>query len=394
MIFEINTETLEISDTQKTFENLDEGIDKSTFALNKEEIGFHLRVAIVKEKSELFHLTLLLYDSNLRTVIDQEIEIPFKETDLLSFDVDQEGNVYVLVGLFQKGRNDEGKKIKEWIKKLYVTSPKDSKIEVIDIEKNEEKWLADIEIKAKKDGNGIIFCGQYYDKETFDEKLGRYTINNVVEREGKPAAGKVMMSYDRSNGFSERVYTPFKRGILKPSFNEKEREKNKKKKKKGSNSLVGLPNLLVNEIVFLENGNIVEFSEAYKNHLSVGHGSAKTRNSESLGKIVVTVFTPKGEVLWMKSIDKIHMIKDWVIPSSAMFIQRNCIGLVFLDGKSSYVYLYDMETGQRKKKSLTKKDEKSNLIVEPEMTERIDDNTVLIHRSKGKNAQFGRIIFE
>ncbi len=392
MMYEVNTTTLEIKQTEKNLENFEDGISRNIFSLTKEKSGFHLRGAIVKEKSELFHLILRLYDSNFNKVVDQDIELPFKRTDLLSWDIDKEGNVYVLVGLYVKGRNDKGKKVKEWIKKLYVTSPKDSKIEVVDIEKSEEKWLADVEIMDRKEGSGIIFCGQYYDEESFDEKLGRTTINTVVERQGDPTAGKVMMSYERSSGFSERVYTPFKKSVLKPSFIEKEREKKSKKKK--TESLVGLPNLLVNEIAYLKNGNIVECSEAFIDHTVGGHGTAKQNNFQYLGKLVITVFTPEGEVVWMKSIDRIHRVKDWFIPSSKMFLQQNYIGVVFLDGKSSYVYLYDMETGKRKKKSLNKKGEKSNLIVEPEMTKRIDDQTVLIYRSKGKKSEFGRIIFE
>lgn len=112
MIFEINMATLEISDTKKNLESFEDGIDQTTLTLNKEEIGFHLRGAIVKNKSELFYLTLRMYDTNLNAVLDQEIEIPFKKAELLSYDVDREGNVYVLVAIYHKGRDDKGKKRK------------------------------------------------------------------------------------------------------------------------------------------------------------------------------------------------------------------------------------------------------------------------------------------
>lgn len=402
MVFEVNTETLELTDTNKRLKNYEKGKKEHIFSSTKS--GFYLRGSLVKEKKKSYDLSLRLYDTDLNAILDQSIKLPYKEADLRGYDVDSEGNVYAVVFFEEKKKNEEGKKVKETIKKIFVTSVKDSEIETVEIEENGERWLADFGIKTRKDGEGIILCGQYFDKEITENPSpdrGIYTAKIAVERFGIPTAGKAMLYYDRSNGFSEPVYTPYDRKVLKPYLSEKDKKalqkkKNKKKKKKDKGKypkfLNGITNLLVSEIHYLENGNIFEFSEVY--HVEIIETEKRSEVYRFLGKVILTVFTPKGEVVWMNSIDKIHTAKKYWTPFSDSFFQQNCIGVVFLDGKSSSVYMYDMDTGKRMKKTLTSKEEKTKLRVDPDMTKRINDQTFLIHRSKGKKSQFGRIIFE
>jgi hypothetical protein len=83
-IYEINTETLELSETNKNLKNFDLGKNGSIFTRLNNEAGFYLRGALVKEKKGLFLLSVYLYDDNLNLVFNHSLELPIKENEVKS----------------------------------------------------------------------------------------------------------------------------------------------------------------------------------------------------------------------------------------------------------------------------------------------------------------------
>ena len=82
-------------------------------------------------------------------------------------------------------------------------------------------------ITSRNEDNTCLIYGQYYDDNVEAQGRNNFTSGNPknIERNGKPTAGRVGITFHHESGLAEKRYSPFQSEVLAPSFEEKKRQK-------------------------------------------------------------------------------------------------------------------------------------------------------------------------
>ena len=107
----------------------------------------------------------------------------------------------------------------------------------------------------------------------------------------------------------------------------------------------------------------------------------------------MTVFSPDGQTKWEHSIDRIQECDGRECQSDLIFRDHQ-IGVVYLDGKSTYVNFYDIETGSMIQHTIHTNSKKNKAKIFPSMIKKINEDRFLLYRVKKNKQQFGLMIFE
>ncbi len=371
LVRKVDTRELEIDISQKPIELPAVGKSYSITYMTSESGLSYLNAVSTNTEKNTCEITLQLYDEQLKVVSDKTKSFPYVDGEFVSSDIDDQGNAYIVVSFKQ-----ESKKSLNLVRKLLVIRPDNNAIEVIDIEESFERRIKDMLIKAIPGQEGINIFGQYYDKAFLAPDKDKFVIY-----QNSKVTGKVTFQFNNEDGFSDKKYMQFPKSLS--------RSNPPRKGKKPKRIDLGISSISINEIEEMENGDVAELSEVV-----VEAGGGKYGIVYLLQKIVLTVYSPDGEIKWIKAIDRNHKVKDWITPSQIV-VQGDKIGLFYVDGKMTFLQYYDAETGDKiRKKTINEVGKGNKLHVNLGMITKLNNHTLLLNRSWGKKRQSGILTIE
>lgn len=249
------------------------------------------------------------------------------------------------------------------------------------------------------DNEKLLISGQYLNYNEIPDKKRKVSGFDVFTKAanllGPISTGEVSFNFNiNDRSFSEKVYSKYSSSLLKPATFEKTREKLKKSKKRLS-KLTFLSGLQILETKLLDNGELVQISEVNNtyNYMSTGfnaHGFQTERSNPMFGKILVTVFNKDKTIKWSKSIDRV-INQGRYARRPKLIVHDNLLLIPYNDSRTANVMVYEIETGNKRKKNLNL-DKGKRLITD--MFTKLNDNTYSLIQEKGLKHVFGKFIVQ
>ena len=248
----------------------------------------------VKRDTKSFDIIgLAAFDSQLKEISNREIKMPYTERRMnnLDYQLDNDGNLYLLTKVFHDDSNDDKKKKKDTIANYHLELfqiPSDS--DKINISKFENKdkfvsklWMFD----SSKD---FLVCGGFYSngKGDFDD-----------------SDGVLAFKIDKTGKVYDEVYHDIPVEILNQYESAKTKKKNEKKEKKGEEAKFS--DLILRNLIVNEDGSLVLIGEQYfiKEHTTYSaNGGSRTYYTFHYNDMLVAKIGANGELNWMNKIPK------------------------------------------------------------------------------------------
>ncbi len=241
-------------------------------AINKQEFG------------------LYMFDENMKQLWGGEYEMPYTEAkmDILDYQVSNDGKLYMLLRVIES----EGK-----------ASGSHFEIFVYEKGKNEPKI---IELKID----------EYTPRSTYiyEDKNNNIIIAGFYSKKGNPSIdGAFMVKLDVTNGKFSKLgggYYEIPSELIKSYMTDKQKEKLEKKEKKNEGNEkkdLGINDLIIQKVHFLENGSTVIVSEIYFVVTTTTYdskGNSRTTYNTYANDIFVFNIDPTGNLAWVKKIPK------------------------------------------------------------------------------------------
>ena len=251
----------------------------------------------VKRDTKSFDIIgLAAFDSQLNEISNREITMPYTERRMnnLDYQLDNEGNLYLLTKVFHDDSNDDKKKKKDteanYHIELFQIPSKSDKINISRFD-NKDKFITKLWLfDSSKD---FLVCGGFYSngKGDFDDSDGILAFK--IDK-----AGKV---YDH-------VSHDIPVSILNQYESAKTKKKNEKKEKNGEEAKFS--DLILRDLIVNEDGSLVLVGEQYfiKEHTTYSSkGGARTYYTYHYNDMLVTKIGVNGALNWMSKIPKSQM---------------------------------------------------------------------------------------
>jgi len=120
------------------------------------------------------------------------------------------------------------------------------------------------------------------------------------------------------------------------------------------------------------------------------HGFQTERSNPMFGKILVTVFNKDKTIKWSKSIDRV-INQGRYARRPKLIVHDNLLLIPYNDSRTANVMVYEIETGNKRKKNLNL-DKGKRLITD--MFTKLNDNTYSLIQEKGLKHVFGKFIVQ
>lgn len=251
----------------------------------------------VKRDTKSFDIIgLAAFDSQLNEISNREITMPYTERRMnnLDYQLDNDGNLYLLTKVFHDDSNDDKKKKKDteanYHIELFQIPSKSDKINISKFD-NKDKFITKLWMfDSSKD---FLVCGGFYSngKGDFDDSDGILAFK--IDK-----AGKV---YDH-------VSHDIPVSILNQYESAKTKKKNEKKEQKGEEAKFS--DLILRDLIVNDDGSLVLVGEQYfvREHTTYSSkGGARTYYTYHYNDMLVTKIGAKGELNWMSKIPKNQM---------------------------------------------------------------------------------------
>ncbi len=239
--------------------------------LNKQEFGFYM------------------FDENMKQIWGGEYEMPYTEArmDLLDYQVSNDGKLYYLIRVVDGEGRGAGSHFEILV---YSKDKKDPKIVELQI----EDYVARTTYLYEDKTNNIIVAGFY-------SKKGNSAID-----------GAFMVKLDVASGKFSKLgggYYEIPSDLIKTYMSDRQKEKLEKKEKKNEGDEkrdLGINNLEIKKIHFLENGSTVIVSEIYYVVVTTtSNGKTTTTHYDTYANdILIFNIDPAGNLAWIKKIPK------------------------------------------------------------------------------------------
>ena len=238
--------------------------------LNKEEYGFYM------------------FDESMKQIWGGEYEMPYTEAQMSTVDyqVSNDGKLYFLISV----RSAEGK---------------DGHFEIL------------VYSKDRKDPKVIeLKLDDYVLRDTYmyEDKSNNIVVAGFYSKKGNPSIdGAYMVRLDAASGKFAKLgggYYEIPSELIKSYMTDRQKEKLEKKEKKNEGNEkkdLGINNLEIKNIHFLENGSTIIVSEIYYVVVTTttnSKGQTSTRYDTYANDIFVFSIDPAGNLAWIKKIPK------------------------------------------------------------------------------------------
>lgn len=242
-------------------------------AINKQELGFYM------------------FDENMKQLWGGEYEMPYTEAKMRAVDyqVSNDGKLYYLIRV----DDVEGKDYR-------------SHFEILIYDKNKKEPKI-IELKID----------DYSPRTTYlyEDKSNNIVVAGFYSKKGNPSIdGAFMVKLDATNGKFSKLgggYYEIPSDIIKSFMTDKQKEKLEKKEKKNEGDEkrdLGINDLEIQDIHFLENGSTVIVSEIYYTIVNTYYnGKTTTTTYHTYARdLIVFSIDQAGNLSWIKKIPKLQ----------------------------------------------------------------------------------------
>lgn len=255
-------------------------------------IQYRKKPEVKSDKKSYDIVGLVTFDANLKQLSDREIKMPYTERRLkfLDYQLDNDGNLYMLTKIFHDDSNDDKKKSKDLIANYHLelffikTGSDELNISKFD---NKNKFISKLWIfDSDKD---FAVCGGFY---------------STGKGDYEDSDGVLAFKIDKKGNIYDDVYHEISSEIINKYESEKTKRKNEKKEKKGE--VAKFTDLVLKDIIINKDGSLILIGEQdyMTTHTSSGQNGMRTYTRYHYNDILVTKIGLKGELNWMKKIPK------------------------------------------------------------------------------------------
>lgn len=272
--------------------------DKFDFMLSHDKskmlVQYVKKPEIKNDKKSYNVIGLVAFDENLNKVSEREIKMPYTERrmDNLDYQLDNEGNMYLLVKVYHDDSNDDKKRNKDefanYHLELFYIKNGTSDIEMSKFD-NKDKfvnklWMFD-------SSNDFLVCGGYF--------------SNGKGEELSDSDGVLAFKIDRNGKIYDETFHSIPIELINQYESKKTKKRNEKKEEKGIEAKI--PNLELKNIIINDDGSLVLIGEQdfIVTRTSMrADGSTRTSTSFHYNDIFITKIGVDKDLKWMKKIPK------------------------------------------------------------------------------------------
>ena len=231
-------------------------------------VQYRKKPEVKNDKKSFDIIGLAAFDNMLNEISNREVTMPYTERRMnnLDYQLDNDGNLYLLVKVFHDDSNDDKKKKKDVVAnyhlELFLIKNGSVKIEISKFE-NKEKFITKLWIfDSSKD---FLVCGGFYSN-------GKGDLDD--------SDGILAFKIDKSGKIYNEVYHDIPVSVLNQYESNKTKKKNEKKERKGEEAKFS--DLELRDLFINEDGSLVLVGEQY---------FMKTHTTTSMNGGVRTYFT-------------------------------------------------------------------------------------------------------
>lgn len=272
--------------------------DKFDFMLSHDKskmlVQYVKKPEIKNDKKSYNVIGLVAFDENLNKVSDREVKMPYTERrmDNLDYQLDNEGNMYLLAKVYHDDSNDDKKRNKDefanYHLELFYIKNGSSDIEISKFD-NKDKfvnklWMFD-------SSNDFLICGGYF--------------SNGKGEDLSDSDGVLAFKIDRNGKIYDETFHSIPIELINQYESKKTKKRNEKREEKGIEAKI--PNLELKNIIINEDGSLVLIGEqdfiVTRTSMNAD-GSSRTSTSFHYNDIFITKIGVDKDLKWMKKIPK------------------------------------------------------------------------------------------
>jgi len=280
---------------------------------------------IPTDDSENEKIAFKVFDSDLNLKWKKDITIPYSSelTDIIDYNLDLEGNVYVVVKKYKNKREDiVNKKINFTYTILTYKNNGDDKSN-IDLSLK-DKYITQLKIAIDKNQN--IICSGFYSNN----------ISSKSERVNGLGGSFYMKIENDDNEVSISTTNDFTlefiSSLLSKRKKEKMKKKAKKKKKKGKE--LEMTNYYLDDLFLNDDGSVIlvgEKSYSITHTVSNGQGGYTTTTTYYFHNIIAVEYDGEGDVKWVRRVPKFQSSNSTYYLSYASIVTNGSIYFIYND---------------------------------------------------------------
>jgi len=297
---------------------------------NKNFLVQYRRIPEKKRDTKSFdQIGLVAFDGDMNQLSSREITMPYTERrmDVLDYQLDNKGNLFMLTKVFHDDSNDDKKRKKDeeanYHIELFTLKPGSDKLNVTKVE-NKDKFINRLNIFDSPKGD-IVAAG------FFSNGKGKNFQRNC---------DGVITFKMKSDG---TVYDQFTYDIPVEVINEYESKKTKRKNERKEENGEGakFTDLVLRDVEVMDDGSVILVGEQYfyqvHHHVGMNGSSGSTTVTYHYYDILATKINADGSLAWMKKVPKIQNGSSGKGGMSYQYFHNDKDHfLVFLDNVKNY----------------------------------------------------------
>lgn len=347
------------------------------------------------DKSEIIGLNV--YDNAFNTIWSKDVNVAFPDKEFIAqnYEVDNEGNAYVLGRLFNEKIKD---KVKGEVNYKYMLLRYNTDGKLINQYPLElgTKFIRDMKLIINNDGQ-LIVAG-FYSNEFRSGIQGSFY--NRIDLN----TGKVEISQEKD--FSIDLITE----------NMSDRDEKSVKKRAGKGKEVGLGQYIMDDIYFKSDGTVALVAEQF---FVTSHTSTDSQGNTSTSYVyhynnilVVNIKQETGEIVWSTKVDKKQSTGDFGRYSSyAITVVDDKMFFIFNDhlknykpgeterkhvynrGKHSVATVVELNENGEYDYNVLFVAKSKDVLCKPSVSQQVSPNELVIYGSSGKTHRFAKVKF-
>lgn len=256
-------------------------------------VQYRKKPEVRNDKKSYDVVGLVAFGENLTQISEREIKMPYTERrmDNLDYQLDNEGNLYLLAKVYHDDSNDDKKRSKDELAnyhlELFFIKNGTNELKISKFE-NKDKFITKLWLFDSP--QNFLVCGGFFSN-------GKGDLDD--------SDGVLAFKIDKQGNIYDSVSHDIPAEIINQYESAKTKKKNDKKEKKGD--VAKISNLLLNDIIVNNDGSLILIGEQYfeVTVTSMGpNGSMSSRTYYNYLDILATKIGVSGELSWMKKIPK------------------------------------------------------------------------------------------
>ena len=288
------------------YDMMDGTQDKFDFLVSHDKkkmlVQYRKKPEVKNDKKSYDIIGLVAFDDDMTQISEKELKMPYTERkmDNLDYQLDNEGNLYLLAKVFHDDSNDDKKRSKDetanYHIELFFIKSGTNEIKISKFE-NKNKFITKLWLFDSP--QNFLVCGGFFNNGK--DNSGFFSRESELD----DSDGVLAFKIDKQGNIYDAVSHEIPAEIINQYESAKTKKKNDKKEKKGN--VPKIANLVLDHIIVNQDGSLVLIGEQYfvVTHTSMGaNGSMSTRTTYSYLDILATKIGVSGELMWMKKIPK------------------------------------------------------------------------------------------